>query len=253
MIFFYKRSVWLLALLLAVTVQAQTPLSETRSALEKWVETRQLISKTSSDWQSDKEMLEQTVQLFQRELKAVEEQMGKLDTNNVQVEKERVLAAADLAAANESLEKTRAFAAEFEGRVSQLALQLPVPLQETIRPLLSRMPTNSASTKMAATERAQVLVGVLNELDKFNNAVVIFNEKQKNQKGEDVAVETVYVGLGAAYFVNEKGDLAGQGTSGANGWEWTINQKLAKPVREVIQIYRSDLPPKFVSLPVVIR
>ena len=35
-------------------------LSETRSTLERWVETKQLISKTRSDWQTDKETIEQT-------------------------------------------------------------------------------------------------------------------------------------------------------------------------------------------------
>ena len=60
----------------------------------------------------------------------------------------------------------------------------------------------------------QVLVGVLNELDKFNNAVNIFSEKRKNDQGDEVAVETVYVGLGAAYFVNDADDFAGMGLPG---------------------------------------
>ena len=42
-------------LLLGGSAYAGTPLEATRSSLEKWLETRQLISKTRSDWQSDKE------------------------------------------------------------------------------------------------------------------------------------------------------------------------------------------------------
>ena len=106
---------------------------------------------------------------------------------------------------------------------------------------------------MPATERAQVIVGILNELDKFNNAVTIFSEKRNNGKGEEVAVETVYVGLGAAYFVNDAGDFAGSGTPGADGWEWTARSELASPVREVIRIYRNEQPARFISLPAVIR
>ena len=55
----------------ALTARAGSTLSETRSTLEKWVETRQLVSKTRSDWQTDKETIEQTLQLFDRELKSV--------------------------------------------------------------------------------------------------------------------------------------------------------------------------------------
>src|SRR5881394_2204247 len=94
----------------AVSVGAQTPLVEARSVLQTWVEARQSIAKTRSDWQSDKEMLEQTIQLFERELKGVEEQMSKLGTNSTQVEKERVQAETSLAASNQSLDQAKQFA-----------------------------------------------------------------------------------------------------------------------------------------------
>ncbi len=237
----------------AESLWAEIPLNETRGTLEKWVEARQLISKTRGDWQSDKEMLEQTLQLFERELKAVEEQMAKLGTNSTQVEKERSLAEAQLKSSNESLDQARLFAADFEGQIHRLVPRLPVPLQEILKPSLSRMPADSANTRMPPTERAQGIVGILNELDKFNNSVTLFSEKRKNEKGEEMAVETVYVGLGAAYFVNDAGDFAGSGAPGANGWEWTVRTELAAPVREVIRIYRNEQPARFISLPAVIR
>jgi hypothetical protein len=96
-------------------------------------------------------------------------------------------------------------------------------------------------------------VGVLNELDKFNNAVSLFNEKRKNPKGDEVAVQTVYVGLGAAYFVNEAGDFAGTGTLGAQGWEWTAKPEIAPQVQEVVRIYRNERTARFVTLPAAVR
>ena len=51
----------LILFLLIGSVQAGTSLTETRSTLEKWVETRQLVSKTHTDWQTDKETIEQTI------------------------------------------------------------------------------------------------------------------------------------------------------------------------------------------------
>ncbi|HXJ56712.1 MAG TPA: DUF3450 family protein [Verrucomicrobiae bacterium] len=237
----------------AVSVGAETPLVEARSVLQTWVETRQSIAKTRSDWQSDKEMLEQTIQLFERELKGVEEQMSKLGTNSTQVEKERVQAETSLAASNQSLDQAKQFATDFEGKIIKLVPQLPAPLQEILKPMLARMPTNAASTKTLTTDRIQVLVLISNELDKFNNAVTIFNEKRKNVKGEEVAVETVYIGLGAAYFVNDAGDFAGMGAPGQNGWEWSTKPELATPVREVVRIYRNEHPARFVSLPVNIK
>lgn len=236
-----------------VCARAEVPLSEARSTLEKWVETRQLISKTKTDWQSDRDLLDQSIQLLDRELKSVETQITKLGTNTTQVDKERLQAEASLKTSNESVEQARKFAADLEGRIAQLVPRLPLPLQDVLKPLLARIPTNPNSTKMPATERIQVIVGILNELDKFNNAVSIFSDKQKNEKGEELAVETVYVGLGAAYFVNDSGDFGGVGSPGKAGWEWTVRRELASPVREVIRIYRNERSARFISLPVAIK
>ena len=96
-------------------------------------------------------------------------------------------------------------------------------------------------------------VGILNEIDKFNNALNVFSERRKTAKGEEVAVETVYIGLGAAYFVNDSGDFAGMGAPGANGWEWSLRPELGPAVKEVLKIYRNERTAQFVTLPVVIH
>jgi hypothetical protein len=232
---------------------AESTLADTRLTMEKLVQSRQLISKTQADWQADKEILEQTIQLFERELKLVEEQMSKLSTNSAQVEKERVQAETSRKASEDSLGKAREFATTLETEIKSLVPRLPVPLQDILKPMLNKLPADAANTKMAATERTQVLVGILNELDKFNNGVAIFSEKRKNDKGDEVAVETVYIGLGAAYFVNEADDFAGLGSPGSAGWEWTNQPEIAASVREVIRIYRNERAARFVPLPATIR
>lgn len=228
-------------------------MAQTRSTLEQWVQTRQLISQTRADWQTDKETLDQTVALYERELKAIDEQFSKVATNNTQVAKEMGEAEALQKTSNETLADAKKFATEFEAKVKQLVPQLPGPLQDILKPLLARLPADPANTKMLAAERMQVLVGVLNELDKFNNAISIFSERRKNDKGEEVSVQTVYLGLGAAYFVNEAGDFAGTGTAGKNGWEWTAKPEIATTVQEVVKIYRNERAARFVTLPAAVR
>jgi hypothetical protein len=240
-------------LLVSAASAAETALTDARAALEKWVETRQQVSRVRSDWQADKETIQQTIYLFERELKNVADQMSKVSTNSVQVDKERAEAEALQKSSRESLERTREFVAGFETEITGLVPRLPVPLQDILKPLLSRLPTDAAKTKMSVAERAQVVTGILNELDKFNNGVAIFSEKRKNDKGEELAVETVYIGLGAAYFVSDAGDFAGMGTAGPSGWEWTTKAELGDPVREIIRIYKNERAARFVPLPVIVR
>ncbi len=235
------------------TESSSAPLAQTRSTLEQWVQTRQLISQTRTDWQTDKETLEQTVALYERELKAIEEQFSKVATNNTQVAKEMAEAEALQKTSNETLGDAKKFATEIEAQVKQLVPQLPGPLQDILKPMLARLPADPNNTKMLAAERMQVLVGVLNELDKFNNGVNLFSERRKNDKGEEVSVQTVYLGLGAAYFVNDAGDFAGTGTAGKNGWEWTTKSEIAPTVQEVVKIYRNERAARFVTLPAAVR
>lgn len=248
-----RNAVWLAILGLAGRVLGESPLNETRSTLERWVETRQLISKTRNDWQADKELLEQTAALYERELKSLDEQMSKVSTNNTQVAREMTEAEALKKASIEALERARQFAAKFEAGLKLQIPGLPAPLQDLLKPLLARMPADSTNTRMLAAERLQVIVGILNELDKFNNAVSVFSEKRKNEKGEEVAVQTIYVGLGAAYFVNDTADFAGVGVPGARGWEWTVQPGLASAVQDAVKMYRNERTARFVQLPVTIK
>ena len=125
-------------------VWAGDALTDTRLTLEKWVETRQLISKTRSDWQTDKDTLEQTVALYERELKSLDEQMAKVATNNTQVANEMAEAEALKKASNEARDSAAKFATEFEAKLKKLAPQFPTPLQDIIKKDLARIPAAAA-------------------------------------------------------------------------------------------------------------
>ena len=232
---------------------AEPSLNSTRETVAQWVQTQQLISKTRSDWEADRELLQQSKALFERELKAVQDEMGKQSTNSSVADAERLKAETELKRANEALERAKVAAAALEAEVRTLLPLLPAAVLSTAQPLLNKLPADPNNTKAAPTERIQTLVSLLNEIDKFNNAVTVFTEKRKGPNGEEVSVETVYAGLGAAYFVNESGDFAGHGRPGTQGWDWTLDPKLADPVREVIRIYRNERTARFVSLPATVE
>jgi len=243
----------LLCLLPCLALAAESPVNEARSTLEKWVETRQLISKTSADWQADQETLAQTTALYERELKSIAEQMSKVSTNNAQVDKERLAAQAKQKELEAAAEKTRELVAVLEKRVQELAPGFPPPLAEKLANSLKRIPADTVNTKMTGLERMQNLVGILNEVDKFNTAITVVSEVQKNPADAEVQVETMYLGLAQAYFVDKAGDYAGVGTPSATGWQWTANNQLAGKIQKTIAIYKNATPADFVSLPVQIK
>jgi len=247
------HSVLLSALLWGGHVVAGDTLGDTRTTIEKWVETRQLISKTQSDWQADKETLEQTVALYERELKSLEEQRSNVSTNSVQVDKERDLAQKQQKDLTEASAKVKELAGGLEKRLTELAPSFPPPLADKVSPLLKRIPEDPATTRASVLERMQNVVGIINEVDKFNAAVTVVSEIQKNPSGAEVQVETLYVGLAQAYFVDKSGDYAGTGVPDKTGWKWTPNHELAGRIQKSIAMYKNAAPADFVSLPVEIK
>jgi hypothetical protein len=239
--------------LLAGSAFAEDTLADTRTAIEKWVETRQLISQTRNDWQTDKETLEQTVALFERELKSLGDQMSNVSTNSAQVDKERALATKQQAELKAASDKVRELVGGLEQRVKELAASFPPPLADKVASLLKRIPEDPASTRASALERMQNVVGIINEVDKFNAAVTVVSEIQKNPSGAEVQVETMYVGLAQAYFVDKAGDYAGTGVPDKTGWKWTPNNELAGKIQKSIAMYKNAAPADFVSLPVEIK
>jgi len=68
----------------------------------------------------------------------------------------------------------------FQGRLDRA---LAAPLQDILKKDLARIPADPTNTKMLAAERVQTLVGILNEIDKFNNALNVFSERRKTAMG----------------------------------------------------------------------
>lgn len=249
-----RRIAALLLLCLPTLVRAaDNPLSTARETVGQWVQTQQLISKTRTEWDADREMLQQSKALFERELKSVQDEMAKQGTNSSVANAERLKLDGELKRSNEALEAARAQISTMETELRALIPLLPAPVLSGAQQLLNRLPADPNNTKAGVTERVQTVVSLLNEVDKFNNAVTVFTEKRRNDKGEEVSVETVYAGLGAAYFVNESGNFAGFGRPGDKGWEWTVDPALAGDIREIIRIYRNERTARFVSLPVTVR
>jgi hypothetical protein len=240
-------------LLCAQPATAASPLNETRETLAKWVETRQLTGKLRADWQADKETLEQSLKLFERELKTLQEQLGKTDSSSQQAQKERAELTREKEALLAASDQARDLAAALENRVKSLARAFPAPLTEKVEPLLKRIPADPANTKASPAERLQAIVGILNEVDKFNGSVSVVSEIQKSPAGAEVQVKTLYLGLGQAWFVDKAGEYAGVGLPSAEGWQWQARPELAPKISKAIAVYENTAPAAFVDLPVTLK
>ncbi|MCU0788927.1 MAG: DUF3450 domain-containing protein [Verrucomicrobia bacterium] len=237
----------------SLTAQSGSTIDEARVSVEKWVETRQLTSRLQADWRAEREMIEQTLALFEKELAELQEKLAKADTSTSQVGAERAKLEAEKKELEEASARVTDWATRFEERIRKLAIAFPPTLATKLDPLMKRLPADSATTRLGPVERMQNLVGILNEVDKFNGSIVVESELQKRPSGEEIQVKTLYVGLGQAYFVDKTGDFAGVGQPSLKGWEWKEEPGLGGRVLDAIASYEDTRPPGFVELPMTVN
>jgi hypothetical protein len=236
---------------IAQTSSAQ--LEEIRTNIDKWVETRQLMAKTRGEWASDKETLQQSISLIEKEVKLIDERIQQTQETASQADRNRLV----LIEENERLSKGAAaiqvVLADLERQSTNLAALLPLPLQERIMPLLKRIPLNPDQTRLSISERIQNIVGILSEVDKFNNAISVFTELRKGSADTEIQVKALYVGLGAAFFADKTGDYGGVGVLTEQGWEWTPKPEIASDIARAIAVYENTETAQFIKLPVTVK
>lgn len=228
-------------------------IESTRQTLSQWVETRKIISRERQDWQLGKEILEDRIHLVRGEIDSLEKKIAEADTGLADAEAKR----RDLQANKDALEKASTTLEDaivrLEERTRSLLAWLPEPIQERVEPLTRRIPSEPVETERSLSERYQNVIGILNEINKFNRDVTVTSEVRTLPGGKRAEVETIYLGLGQAYYVTPGKDAAGVGRPSAEGWTWTAADHLAGEIARALAILENEEVPDYVPLPVEIR
>lgn len=220
-----------------------------RAQVEKWIETRRLISQEKQDWRLGRELLADRARILEKEIAGIREKIAAATNETAEVDRKL----AEARAQNDQLDavaaRMRTAVATLETRVPALLARTPDPVRERVKPYVQRMPQNPADTKIVLPERFQNVIAILNEIGKANGEVTIATEIRTLSDGRPTQVKALYIGLAQAYYVSDKGD-AGTGRPGANGWDWQPANELAARVTDAMQTLQSKSAPHFVPLPV---
>jgi hypothetical protein len=224
-----------------------------RTTLEKWVETRRIISKERQDWALGQEVLEDRIEIVQREIDSLRSRIRDAEESISEADKKR----ADLLEENELLKEASAALEStvvmLENRTRQLLVQLPDPIRERVKPLSQRFPEDPEDTKLSLAERFQNVVGILNEVNKFNREITVTSEVRTLPDGTTAEVTALYVGIGQGYYASADGKSAGVGTGSAEGWTWTPANQAAADITRAIKILKNEEAAGFVQMPIRIE
>jgi hypothetical protein len=223
-----------------------------REILAKWVETQQILAREKKDWQQGKEILNSRIDIVRGEIASLEEKLAALRKTSAESGQKKSEVGREEEALKDAGESVASWTAGLERDLRSLEPRLPEPVRAKVQPLFGRMPADPDHTQVTMAERLQNVVGILNEVNKFNGEITMVTEVRTLASGQPTEVRTVYVGLAQAYYVSPRGE-AGVGRPGETGWDWEPAPDLAPHVTEAVEILQAKAKPRFVPLPVKIQ
>jgi hypothetical protein len=235
-------------------LSAQAPdtaaqLSETRTILEEWVRTEAQISQESSQWEVEKRILQDIAQVASHEIEILQQGIAKIRASQTSGEHEKDTLLQRRQELDTLVQRLERYLPLLEQQLLDRIQWFPHPLLDTIS-LHSQKLSAAQDTPANFVSRAQNIAVILREADSFNAKVSLDRPVLQLDGTQGKVYNVLYFGLGAAYFVDETGSTAGFGTPARGGWKWNREDKLAPLVRDAVQVFESQIPAKFIHLPV---
>lgn len=228
---------------------ASTDVDGTRATLEKYVEIRKMISAERRDWALEQELLDARVDLVQAEIDQYRDRIAEIESNIGGADRKREQQQELKQQLVETSGVLAGIVAELEAGTRGLVGRLPEAAAERVALLSQQIPESVDQAPDNLGRRFQNVIGVLNELNRFNRTVNVFSELVVNSRGEEVEATTIHVGLGKAYYVS--GNSAGVGPVAAEGpWSWEARNDAAEAVAAAVAIMNNERAAAFVQLPI---
>jgi FtsZ-binding cell division protein ZapB len=225
----------------------------TRSSLEKWVETQRIISKEKEELKISREMLNERIGLLSREIDSLRSKITDAEESIAEADKKREAMIEENEKLKEASSSLVEVIAKMEQRTKEMLKRLPDPIRNRVKPLSQRLPEDAGETKLSVSERFQNVVGILNEVDKFNREITVTSEVRTLEDGSSVEVASMYIGIGQGFYVSANGQIAGVGLAGPRSWKWKTDDQAAAQIAEAIAIMKNEKVASFVKLPVEIN
>ena len=227
--------------------------SQTKSTLEQWVETENLVSKERNRWREEKILLTDTLNMLEEEKAALQAKLEEQASDTTIADEKRVA----LLEESDILEKSRleieiALAGLEEG-VRRLLPRLPENFSDSVQALIRRIPQDSSDTTQSISQRLRNIVALLSQASKFDNTISLEREVREMPDGSSKEVSALYFGFAIAYYADPSGQYAGYGYPDGSGWSWVDASDYGVSILKAIAMYEKTEQAAFVSLPVTIN
>ena len=221
-------------------------LDDGEKATRDWINLRLETTKMESEWASQKPLLTSLVDGLKERATSLEEKRDGLDSRTAKDRDDIATLTAKNAEAADTLAKCDARLSALTSKLIAMRPSLPPRLSEALE-----LPYKSlANPKLAAGERMQLVVTVLNRCEQFNRTVTGGTEILSLGSGEDArSLEVIYWGLSHGYALDRAAGKVWYGAPGADGWKWEPKADALAGIEHLMSVYDDKADPGFVIVP----
>jgi hypothetical protein len=223
---------------------ADTAIEQVDSLATQWTSLQRQQDALLSSWRLDKPVLDQQLDLLERESKSLSAVLEQSSKQQDQVEQRRL----DLLRQQTQLEQEQDALASSLGRIAAalhaLQPQLPPPLVAAFAKDLPKLD----EPERGASEKLQTALALLGQLADFQQKVTVSETVMKLADGEDHLVKQVYLGTGQGWYVTSDLKHAAVGAPSVDGWRWTETGEAAA-ISRVLAILERRQSPELVTVP----
>ena len=227
----------------------QKEIEEAREVITKYVDSRQEIARVKNEWKAYQELTERRIDLYNREINQLRELIQNAAEQTTQAEREIAAIRDEIGVLRQANEIVLQTLPGFEDKMRELYTYFPRPLKTKVQRLVQQL-----GKPRQASDRMAILIGILNEVDKFNAEFNFDRDEKTLPSGETKVVDVLYLGLAVGYYADKEGKVGGVGIPASGDWKWTERNDLAPAIRDAVLYYNGDIKPAMlVDLPVEIQ
>jgi len=212
--------------------------------VEQWLLTERMIAQEKLDFEKQKKHTAQLIELYEKELLSLNEELSKAGQNapsvSAEVDKNKTIL--------ENTEKARRVTiqqvAQYQPRLLALQKKLPPPLLEQLSDEFLQLEETASNANVSDNLRA--ILKILGETEQFNRRYT-FTEHPLELSGKMYRGTVFYLGLSRAFFL--AGDRAGYGISTDSGWTFTEESSLKPQIQKAISVKNKEISSDFFQLP----
>lgn len=241
----HLRCVVLTAAFCGTALAQDDPTEEVQSLALQWTNLERQRNLLESNWRDEQPVLDQQLALLERERRELSSFLEQTEFVQDEVEERRL----ELLERQSVLEQQQsALERELDAATIQVQgfhAQLPPPLAAA---WVQRLPELQAEF-LTTSERLQVLLEMLGELDDFHRKLSLHEEVMTLPDGQEHLVSQVYLGLSHGWYVSANGLHAGAGSPSAGAWRWEGSDE-PETIERVIAILERRRNAELVAVPI---